>query len=165
MIKMDECVICSAPVDEKEAPLLEMGGFGNPKYLCSECSSELDTATLGTNLDEITEAMQRLSKKMSNSDASRSTFATVKEILDRAAERAKAIKEGTYDFSLDEIEEGEVFEEIPDELRETEEDLELDKRDEEKAERFNQIFDYFAFGAFVGIAIFAIWKIVDTFIL
>ena len=30
---MDECVICSAPVDEEEAPLLEMGGFGNPKYL------------------------------------------------------------------------------------------------------------------------------------
>ncbi len=161
---MDDCVICSAPVDEEGASVLEIGGYGNPKYLCSECSLDLDTVTLDRDTDNISSAMERITKKIGEADLSANTFATVTAILERAAARAKAIKDGTYDFALDEAEAQEDgFDEIPEELRETEEDVELDKQDEERAEKVNQIFDYITFGAVIGIVIFAIWKMFDIF--
>lgn len=163
---MEECIICSAPVDEEIAPVLEIGGYGNPKYLCAECSSDLDTVTLDRDTDNISSAMARITKKIGEADLSEKTFATVTSILKGAAERAKAIKNGTYDFALDEAEDEDGgFDEIPEELRETEEDIELDKRDEEKAEKFNQFFDYISMGVVIGIVIFAVWKILDIFVL
>ena len=163
---MEECIICSAEVDGENASVLEMGGYGNPKYLCTECSLELDTLTLDRDTDNISLAMSRITKKIGEADLSSKTFATITSILEQAAERAKAIKNGTYDFSLDEAEsEGEGFDEIPEELRETEEDIELDRQDEEKAEKFNQFFDYVSMGVVIGIVIFAVWKILDIFVL
>jgi hypothetical protein len=90
----------------------------------------------------------------------------VSSILERAAERAKKIKEGSYDFALDEApSEEEELEEIPEELRETEEDRELDRQDEVKEEKFNRFFDYVTFGVFVAVILFVGWKLIDTFIL
>lgn len=162
---MDECVICYAPVDEENAAVLEMGAYGTPKYLCQECSADLDAVTLGTDFVEISSAMNRFAKKIDASEMSPKTFSTITSILDKAKERANAIKEGTYDFSLDEAEENENFEDVPEELRETEEDIELDRKDKEKEEKFNKFFDYVSFGAVIGIVIFAIWKILDIFVL
>ncbi len=163
---MEQCVICNKEFEEENAAVLEMGAYGTPKYLCPECSKELDTATLGTDISEIGAALERISKKVSESDISAKTFETIKSILSRAAERAKAIKEGTYDFSLDNAEpDGEGFDEVPEELRETEEDIALDKADEEYTQKVNNFLDYVALGAVIGIAIFAIWKILDVFVL
>jgi hypothetical protein len=163
---MDICVLCNREVDEETSAVLEMGAYGNPKYLCSECSSDLDTATLGTEVDEIASAMDRLGKKMAQTDPSSRTFETVSSILERAAERAKKIKDGSYDFALDEApSEEEELEEIPEELRETEEDRELDRQDEVKEEKFNRFFDYVTFGVFVAVILFVGWKLIDTFIL
>ena len=163
---MDICVICNREVEEETSAVLEMGAYGNPKYLCEECASDLDTATLGTDIDEIGSAMERLGKKMAQTDPSSRTFATVSSILERAAERAKKIKEGSYDFALDDAaSDDEELDEIPEELKETEEDRELDRQDEEKVEKFNRVFDYITFGIAICAAAFVIWKLVDTFIL
>ena len=162
---MDICVLCNREVNEETSAVLEMGAYGNPKYLCDECSSDLDTATLGTEIEAIGSAMERLGKKMSETDPSSRTFATVSSILERAAGRAKKIKDGSYDFSLDEasLDEAEL-EEIPEELKETEEDRELDRQDEEKEERFNRFFDYATFGVLIGVVIFVVWKLLDTLV-
>ena len=163
---MDICVICNREVDEETSAVLEMGAYGNPKYLCDECSSELDTATVGTEVEEIASAMERLGKKMAQTDPSTRTFVTVSSILERAAERAKKIKEGSYDFALDEqTSDDEELDEIPEELRETEEDRELDRQDEEKEKRFNRVFDYITFAVFIGIVLFIGWRLIDTFLL
>ena len=59
----------------------------------------------------------------------------------------------------------EDFDEIPEELRESEEDIALDKADEEKAEKVNRFLDYATFGAIAAVVIFIAWKLIDTFIL
>ena len=162
---MDICVICNSSVETESAAVLEMGAYGNPKYLCGECAADLDEATLSPNVEEIASAIARLAKKVSDSDPSDRTFMTVNKILENAAERAKKIKEGSYDFSLDTVNEEEGFDEIPEELKETEEDIELDKQDEERAEKFNEVFDYVALVVAIAILGFVIWKIIDNFIL
>jgi hypothetical protein len=70
------------------------------------------------------------------------------------------IKEGTYDFSADEkmkeLEEEASFDEIPEELQETEEDRELDKRDAEKQKKFDEIMNWVSLIAIGGTVIYVI---------
>ena len=162
---MDECIICYAPVDEENAPVLEMGAYGHPKYLCPDCAGDIDDMTLSTDLNVISDSMTRMAKKIESASLSEKTFETLTVILESAAKRAVAIKEGTYDFSLDEKEEGEGLDEIPEELLETEEDRELDKKDEERAEKNNRIFDYITFAVFIGIAAFFAWRLIEKLLL
>ncbi len=162
---MSICVICNREVNEESASVLEMGAYGVPKYLCEECSSELDAATTSKDPEEIASSVDRIAKKVSSTGITGRTFITVNSILESAAERAKAIKEGNYDFSADEADESEEgFDEIPEELRETDEDRELDRQDEENAEKFNRFFDYLTFGIFIVIAAVVVWKLLDTFL-
>lgn len=165
---MDECAICYTPVDEENAPVLEIGAYGRPKYLCPECSADLDSITLGKDLETIRTSMNRLTKKIEVGGLSKKTFTTLTSILDRAAVRAKAIESGSYDFTLDENEDDGELAEIPEELLETEEDKILDELDAEKEERNSRIFDYISFGIFLllfGVAAykFIIPWIVDLF--
>ena len=161
---MDECIICSTPIDEENAPVLEMGAYGHPKYLCDECAADLDGITLEKDVEKIRASMSRLTKKIEVADLSEKTFATITSILDKAVSRAKAIEEGSYDFSLDEAEGEEELEEIPEELLETEEDRQLDERDAEKEERNNRIFDYITFGVFLAALGFAAYKFIIPWI-
>lgn len=161
---MKQCAICDRHVEAEDAPILTMGAYGNPKYLCDECAEDLDIATLGKEYDEILAAMDRIGKRMSDFDPDGVTYKNVSAIMERAAERAKQIKAGTYDFALDEAEDEESFDEIPEELLETEEDKELDKRDEEKQKRFDAVFNWISFGAIIGALGFLVYKILDTYV-
>ena len=152
---MKQCVICDKAIEREDAPILGMSGYGNPKLLCDECAEDIETVTSERDCDKIAEAMARLSEKMSDFDPDSMTYVIVSDIMARAAERAKAIKDGTYDFALDEEEE-ESFDEIPEELLETEEDRELDKRDAEKQKKFDEIMNWVSIIAIVGTAIYVI---------
>ena len=125
---MDNCAICNAEINTEESAILTMGAYGNPKYLCKECSLDMDTATLGKEVAEISAAMERISKKMTVSGPDKQTYTTVTGLMAIAHDRAQKIKEGEYDFSLDESDESEGgFDEIPEELAESEEDKEKDR--------------------------------------
>ena len=91
---------------------------------------------------------------------------TVNSVMKAAAERANLIKEGKYDFSLDEEpdEEEEGFDEIPEELLETEEDKELDRQDEEKLKKFDKVYNVIIAVALAATAGIIIWRILDTFL-
>ena len=146
---MRVCSICSKEINAEKAPILAMGGFGNPKYLCDECAADIDTAIGARDAEKIEEAMSSISKKLSATGAENElVIETVKEIFTEAGERARKIKEGTFDFSAEEraspSEEPEY--EIPEELLETEEDREQDARDLEKAKRLDKIFNWIATG-------------------
>lgn len=163
---MDNCAICNAEINTEESAILTMGAYGNPRYLCEECSLDMDTATLGKEITEIYAAMERISKKMTSSDPDKQTYTTVTGLMAIAHDRAQKIKEGEYDFSLDESQESEDgFDEIPEELAESEEDKEKDRIDEEKQKQFDKFYNYALAGVCIAFVIFVIWKIVDTFLL
>ncbi len=162
--EISKCSICNAVIESEEPAILTMGGFGYPRYICDECSCDLDEASLGREEPKIAAAMDRIGKKMLVSDPDHQTYVTVTGLMAIAHERALKIREGTYDFSLDEADEG-GFDEIPEELAETEEDKEKDRIDEEKAKAFDKFFNYVLIGVGIGFVGFIIWKLVSTFLL
>ncbi len=152
---MNGCSVCKRDIDENKAPILVMGGYGHPRYLCQECSEQLERATLSHDVSEIEAAMSSTSQKLADSGTEDDlTVRTVADIFAEAGERAKRIKEGTYDFSEDETEELRDCEQIFDELSESEEDAILDERDAERAKKADKIFNIVALIAF-GAAIVA----------
>lgn len=140
-----------------------MGAYGTPKYLCEECAELIETITMGKEYDEITAAMQTLTDAMSKSNVDdRVTVETVTSMFEECAKRAQKIKEGTYDFALDDVEDG--FDEIPEELQETEEDRILDEKEKAANEKFDKLMNklWIVVGAVAAVTI--IYKIVLFFI-
>lgn len=156
------CSICKKTVDSETAPVLTVGGYGNAKYICEDCAALLDTATTAREFDAVKSAMDSIGEKMAkNNIEDELVIATVGELFIEAKRRAQAIKDGTYDFSLDEApvaaEQGSDEEEapveefdIPEELRETDEDKELDAADEKKSAFFDKIFNWISLALIVG---------------
>lgn len=153
---MKSCSLCRESVDAESAPILAMGGFGNPRYLCDECASDIECALYERDADKIEESMHRLSKKLKADTDDKVTMEAIGDIFSKAGERAKKIKEGTYDFSEDTEEKSEEFDEIPEELCETEEDRIQDEKDAEKAKRFDRISNWISTGVLLLAAVFFI---------
>ena len=160
------CSTCLTRITSEDAPVLVMGAYGTPKLLCDDCAALIETITLGRDYDEITAAMQALTEKMSSANIDdRFTVNTVTKILADSAVRAQKIKEGTYDFTLDEQEDEESFEEIPEELQETEEDRLLDEKEAEENAKFDKFMNKLWIVIGVAAAGYIIWKIIAAFLL
>ena len=153
---MRHCSICGKNVNEEEAPILAMGGFGNPKYLCDECAEDIDLITSDNDPEVIEASMSKLTGKLSSSSVEdRLVVETVTAIFSEAGERAKKIKEGTYDFSKDEAQE--EIDDIPEQLLETEEDRALDEEEEKQRKKLDGIMNWISLAAVViavGLAVF-----------
>ena len=162
---MAKCCICEANIEREDAPVLSMGGAGYARVLCDRCAELLDTATLGHDYDEIKSSIAEIGEIMANHDPDCVTLTVVSGLVYNASQRAKEIKEGTYDFSLDAEDNDEGFDEIPEDLRESEEDIQKDKEEEEKLKKFDKIYNYILIGAGIAAAAIVIWKIIDTFFL
>lgn len=166
MAERKNCSTCLTRITNDDAPVLIMGAYGTPKLLCDECAALVETITLGRDYDEITSAMQTLTERMSAANIDdRFTVNTVTKILSDSAVRAQKIKEGTYDFALDEEVEDESFDEIPEELKETEEDRLLDEKEAEENAKFDKLMNktWIIVGA-VAVG-YIIWRIVEAFLL
>ena len=160
------CSTCLTRITSEDAPVLVMGAYGTPKLLCDDCAALIETITLGRDYDEITAAMQALTEKMSSANIDdRFTVNTVTKILADSAVRAQKIKEGTYDFTLDEQEDEESFEEIPEELQETEEDRLLDEKEAEENAKFDKFMNKLWIVIGIAAAGYIIWKIIAAFLL
>ena len=159
----DFCSVCQNNVDGERAAILTLGGFGNPRYMCDECAADFDTATTSRDLSAIGVAIDRISKKMTSvNQDDKAVLKTVKEIMEGAVARAEEIKNGTYDFSEEEASEP-VSEEIPDELRETEEDKETVRLEEEKNKKIDKISNWVCLGLIVGALGFLVYRIIVFF--
>lgn len=162
---MENCAICNKEVDTETAAVLAIGAFGTPKYLCPECENEIDTALTDTDFHNIGAAMDAIGKKMADNEyVGKVVFSTVNELFDKARDRATKIKEGTYDFSLDNqdsIEEGDG--EVPEELLESEEDRELDRREIEKEKKVNRVIDWITGIAFTAAFAVIAYMLIDRF--
>lgn len=135
-----------------------MGGFGNPKYLCEECAQDIDTAIGAREPEKIEEAMSRISKKLASTGAENELVVeTVKEIFTEAGERARKIREGSFDFSAEDTADSEETDyEIPEDMLESEEDKVLDALDAEKAKKLDKIFNWITVGIIAATAIFVL---------
>ena len=143
-----------------------MGAYGNPKLLCPDCAELVETASFGKEYDEIKDAMDRLTARMSAANVDdRFTIAALTDLLRANADRAQRIKDGTYDFSLDEQRENEGMDEIPEELRETEEDKKLDEKEAEANARFDKFMNWTWIGVGIGALGFIIYKLIDILFL
>ena len=163
---MAKCCLCGKIIEREDAAVLSMGAAGNPRLLCDECEALLDTATLGKDYEDIKAAIEQIGAHMLERDPDGVTYSMVNEIMVSATERAKAIKDGSYDFSLDDQPKDDGgLDDIPEELLESDEDKELDKVEDEKMKKFDKIYNFVLIGACVTFAIFLVWKIVDAFFL
>ena len=100
-----KCAICLEYMTEEDPSIIGMSGYGTPVCACERCIDMLDKALNSTDYDEIVsnmDAVYEIMKKKNNDHPL--VVDIVSEMLNRAAKRAGAIKEGTYDFSLDEEE-------------------------------------------------------------
>lgn len=157
-----KCAICSAIIENEEPAILSIAGSGYVRYLCDGCAADMDEATLGRDFSSIEAAMDRIGKHLGDSKPDNGTFKIVSGIMKRAADRAKAIRDGSYDFALDEEDSGNM-EDIPEELLETEEDKLLDEQDAEKQKKFDKIFERIAIGIFSVVVLFLLWRLLDTY--
>lgn len=160
-----KCSICKKGIfAENDTPVLTVGGFGNVKYLCEECDSELSTATSGKDVEKINAALDNIGKKLSaaNND-DRLVLSTLKEIMKEAGERAEKIKSGEYDFSEEEAEE--EVEEIPEELLESEEDRERDRVESERNKKLDKIMNWIYLAVVLAAVGFLIYRALDTYFL
>ncbi len=160
---MKVCSICGKTTENEDAPVLTISGFGNARYLCDECSGEMDIAISSKDVDEIEVAISTLGEKMNKAkdDAAK---AALYSFIQMAGSRLTKIKAGEYDFAVDEkfqekLEE-EGFDEIPEELQETEEDKALDKKDAENQEKFDKVMNWLI-GICLGIT--AVFMLINLF--
>ena len=160
------CSICNVRLDTENAAILTMSGFGSPRYICEGCDGELSLATRARDISEIGAAMDRISKKMTENNVDDSlVLKTVEEIMSEASVRAEKIKGGNYDFSDEEaaeLEDG--TEEIPEELRESEEDRELDRIEAEKNKKLDKITNIICIVAIVAAVGFFAYKLISALI-
>ena len=153
------CAICLSNVDSESADILTMGAYGTPRFICKECADDLTVTTASHDFKEIEAAMDRLSAKLSRSNVDDPrTIETITEIFDDSAKRAAAIKNGTYDFSMDGVAENDnILEDIPEELLETEEDRLLDEKEAKSMKKFDSIMNWVSMGAVIAAIAFAIF--------
>ena len=159
---MSNCCICEKTVEREDAPILAMGGAGYARVLCEECDRELQVATRGHDVDEIKAAINSLSTKMANGEPDTVTYRMMSEILVTATQRAMEIKEGSYDFARDDEEDNEGFDEIPEELLESDEDIELDRKDEEKAKKFDKVYSIILTISLIALGGMIVWRIIQA---
>ncbi len=144
------CSICNNEINKENAPIIAMGGYGYPRYICDECAEEIEIITSGQDPELIKAAINKIVKKMEGANLEDTVLlSSVCAILDGAKERLALIEKGEYDFSLDDAEE-EALDEIPEELLESEEDKLIDKLEDEQKKSFDKVFNWVALGVMVA---------------
>ena len=159
--KDKRCALCGTMPETEEPAILALGRYGVPRYLCEQCEREIDAATLSKDHSEAVAAIESLGKKMASfGKDDLITVDTVRKILEKSAQRAAAIKDGSYDFALDEAEEGdeEGFDEIPEELLESEEDKALDAKEAATSKKMDKILNWVSGIVFAAAAVFFILR-------
>ena len=170
-----KCCLCNNEIlNEETAPILTLGNSGWPRFICPECEERIADTTLKKTYEEISEACRTLGDGMINMRVEdTAVIEEVNAIIKNAMERAEQIKAGTYDFSQDEEilpeeseseadADGEKKPEfdIPEELRESEEDKALDEKDAHANKVLDTVTSWAAGVILLGAIIFFLVKFV-----
>ena len=155
---MKPCSICGKSIETENAAVLTISAYGNPRFVCDDCAGMLDKAMESRDPAEVESAINFLGEQMKDMKDDNSV-AEVLNIISIASERLKQIKDGVYDFAIDEkikeIQNKDSFDEIPEELRETEEDRALDEEEAVKQKKFDDAMNWISLAA-IAVAIVAV---------
>ena len=159
------CSCCMTAVDSESAAILTLGGYGNIKYLCEECDADMNIATRGRDAEQINSAITRLGTRMSKKMVD-DTFVlkTMDQIIKEAKARRDAIASGEYDFAEEE-ESDAVSEEIPEELRVSEEDRARDEKEAEEAKKLEKVISIVSAVIFSAVIGYLIYRFIDVYFL
>lgn len=149
---MKPCSICGKSIETENAAVLTISAYGNPRFICDDCAGMLDKAMESRDPVEVESAINFLGEQLKDMKDDNSV-AEVLNIISIAGERHKQIIDGVYDFSLDEkikeIQNKDSFDEIPEELRETEEDRALDEEEAVKQKKFDDAMNWISLAAII----------------
>ena len=153
------CCICKAPIEKEDAPVLAIGAYGTPKCICEDCENKIDRATTSRNADEIENAIRELGETLTKGNTfDDQIIENVNGIIKGSAERLEKIKNGTYDFAEDEVEEPEF--ELEEDMLESEEDKALDEKDAKVNKIVDTVTSWVCGIAFAAALIFFLIKFV-----
>ncbi len=154
-----KCSVCNAVITAEDPAVLTVGRMGNARYLCPDCDAALARLTRGKTPEEINEAKDLLLSRLeNNSIIDPIVNETVADLFTEAAERADAIRAGTFDFEAEEAADAEESDEdVPEDLRETEEDRERDRQEDEKNKKIDKVFNWIWAVVFAGMLAAMIW--------
>lgn len=161
-MKKGNCSICLKPIDIDEAAILTMSGAGNPRCICDECANDIDNATTGYDVELISSSIDKIANTLTKNNVDDPlVINTVATLLTDAAKRLKKLLDGELDAMeedpADAPGEAESFEEIPEELLESEEDKALDAEDEKKAEKLDRVLNWVWLAVLVLAVGFMVW--------
>lgn len=160
---MHYCSVCQKDFDLETPSVLTMGRSMTPRYICPECEALMDEAIRATSATASREAIAKLGEILATSDSDDTpVILAVTSHLEEAKQRADAIEAGTYDFSLDERETEEF--ELTEDMLETEEDRELDRREEEQEKKLNNFLNWAWLVVGVGLVAYIVFMIVSRFL-
>lgn len=153
------CAICKGRIDENAAPIIAMGAMGTPRYICDECAKDIDAVLEGTEPSQIRGAVSKVADKMTRNEvADEVTIAAVKGVLSEGLERAACVENGAPLPTANES-----YEDVPDELLETDEDKALDEAEAVEREKNDRAFNLIGLvllaAAVIGMAVFILIKI------
>lgn len=156
------CSVCLSRINDELPDVLALGGYGVPRYLCSDCAEKMNIAAKGRDPSAIEAAMDELSSAlMRNNPDDRVAVCTMRELFDGYAQRAAKIKRGEWDFDAEEAElenTEEELSELPPELLESEEDRLLDEREAEQSAKFDKVMNWVWAALLVGMIAVIIWR-------
>lgn len=159
------CSCCNAAVDSEDAAILALGGFGNAKYLCTDCDSLLNAITRARAPEEIDGAVECLTSRMRRAGIDDGfVLKTVESVMRAAKERRDLIAAGEYDFDEEEKEDSEL-EEIPEELRESEEDRIADEIEAERAKKWDKVITAVAAVVFGALIAYLAYRFISIYFL
>ena len=157
------CAVCQAAFESDAPDVLFFSKSGSARYVCPHCAEIYEKATLSREPEEIENSLEALYGYTDRlTDVATLEFLALS--LGDAKKRLSDIRNGCYDFSLDE-EEAPISEEIPEEYRP---DEAIEKEAKEKAKRltlFDRIVDILWILVGVGAAGYIIYTIIDLFFL
>ena len=155
--KKKRCALCYSLVEGEDLPVLAIGAYGAPRYLCPDCEKLVEIASFGTDYDSIVASLDGIGNLLTakNIDDS-TTLNTVLPLLEESAKRAEKIKKGEWDFTLDEEAHTEAYE-IPEELLEAEEDRLLDEKEACVSKKIDKVMNWIYLAMLVGALAFIVW--------
>ncbi len=156
-IKRKRCALCYSTVEGENLPVLAIGAYGAPRYLCSNCEQLVEGASFGTDYDDIVASLDSIGSLLTERNIDDpTTLNTILPLLEESAKRAQKIKDGEWDFTLDEEARSEEYE-IPEELLESEEDKLLDKKEEETGKKIDRVMNWVYLAMLLGALAFIVW--------
>lgn len=158
---MNHCSVCNKEFDSESPDILTFSQKGSPRLICENCKDLYVTATKSHDPDEAENALQTLRTMLAECD-DLAVLELCNEEFPAAEKRIAAIRDGSYDFS-DDATDTEAEPEIPEELRESEEDKKAYAEAEERL-KHDTLFDKITTGLWIVAGCVAVAAVIFTVI-